>query len=430
MDVSVRALSVASATGTLAPAMSNGAPLSSKTPTGQASLFSSSSAGFGAQSDLTTAQLMHAAKMARLSGFTYRPVEDLSDWLSKEGLQLVARGQTHFTRWFVADGRADGLEEASTSGRELKGGAARIGRPEELFGSSQKRKRPARHRVIMLRGVAWRAGEFNARLWQDMIKFLPASFEGNLTQPRNALVAHSGMSDMAQMLFHELRPFLVEAQAANLPVTLGGHSLGGAFALLMLCMARVRLDYDPNAIKCYAFGAPPVLSLSEKTAAQNCMSLLNLPPGTVRSFVLDNDPVPRAMLSVDPTFAMLKQSAPMSWVLEARRAFLGSNVSFTPEKFLYENVGDVYLIKWTAESGQKVIPLAPAEMDDQLRLAVEELFKAPVKLIQALLDHSHGSYSQELYAAARQLERRHQEESHPAGAPVELSAVLSLKVAA
>ncbi len=105
-----------------------------------------------------------------------------------------------------------------------------------------------------------------------MIKFLPASFEGSLTQPRNALVAHSGiapvlhsteklhasrcpsccrgcrdklstvppctwhyvslhcqhqpvscagMSDMAQMLFHELRPFLVEAQAANLPVTLG-----------------------------------------------------------------------------------------------------------------------------------------------------------------------------------------------------------------
>ena len=69
--------------------------------------------------------------------------------------------------------------------------------------------------------------------------------------------------------------------------------------------------------------------------------LLNMPPGAVRSFVLDNDPVPRAMLSVDPTFAMLKQSAPMSWVLEARRAFLGSGVAFTPEKFLYENVGDV-----------------------------------------------------------------------------------------
>ena len=70
----------------------------------------------------------------------------------------------------------------------------------------------------------------------------------------------------------------------------------------------------------------------------------------------------------------------------------------------------------------QVIPLAPAEMDDQLKLAVEELFKAPVKLIQALLDHSHGSYSQELYAAARQLERRHGEESYTAGNPTELSA--------
>ena len=53
----------------------------------------------------------------------------------------------------------------------------------------------------------------------------------------------------------------------------GGHSLGGAFALLMLCMARVRMEYDPNTIRCYAFGAPPVLSLSEKTSAQNVMSV-------------------------------------------------------------------------------------------------------------------------------------------------------------
>ena len=56
-------------------------------------------------------------------------------------------------RWYVADGKADILEEASTSGRELRSDAARIGRPQELFGSSQKKKRPARHRVIMLRGV-------------------------------------------------------------------------------------------------------------------------------------------------------------------------------------------------------------------------------------------------------------------------------------
>ena len=44
----------------------------------------------------------------------------------------------------------------------------------------------------------------------------------------------------------------------------------------MACMARVRMDFDPTAIRCYAFGAPPVLSLSEKTSAQNVMSVRTL----------------------------------------------------------------------------------------------------------------------------------------------------------
>ena len=48
----------------------------------------------------------------------------------------------------------------------------------------------------------------------------------------------------------------------------------------MACMARVRMDFDPTAIRCYAFGAPPVLSLSEKTSAQNVMSVRTLHCGT------------------------------------------------------------------------------------------------------------------------------------------------------
>ncbi|EIE26695.1 hypothetical protein COCSUDRAFT_59214 [Coccomyxa subellipsoidea C-169] len=123
------------------------------------------------------------------------------------------------------------------------------------------------------------------------------------------------------------------------------------------------------------------------------LQVVDLPTGSVKSFVLDNDPIPRAMLSVDPTFALLKQSTPMSLLLEARRRLFGSGASFTPERFLYENVGDVSL-------------LAPSEMEEQLKLAVEELMRTPAALMQALLDHSHGSYSQELYAAARQLEQR------------------------
>ena len=71
--------------------------LMASSPFGQSRAVSSSAGP--QQSELTPEQLMHAAKMARLSGFTYRPVEDLTEWLGKEGLQLVARGQTHFTRY-------------------------------------------------------------------------------------------------------------------------------------------------------------------------------------------------------------------------------------------------------------------------------------------------------------------------------------------
>ena len=57
---------------------------------------------------------------------------------------------------------------------------------------------------------------------------------------------------------------------------------------MMLCMARVRMDYDPNAIRCYAFGAPPVLSLSEKTAAQNVMSVCSCLPRAHKAMLSEN----------------------------------------------------------------------------------------------------------------------------------------------
>ena len=40
-------------------------------------------------------------------------------------------------------------------------------------------------------------------------------------------------------------------------------------------------------------------------------------PNSVRNYVLDNDPVPRALLSVDPTFEALKDWMPIKWVVLA-----------------------------------------------------------------------------------------------------------------
>ena len=69
--------------------------------------------------------------------------------------------------------------------------------------------------------------------------------------------------------------------------------------------------------------------------------------------MLENDPVPRALLSVDPTFTALKQSRPGAALLQLRHWLLGPGVPLTPERFLADNVGDVHLIKWSPDSGHK-----------------------------------------------------------------------------
>jgi hypothetical protein len=53
----------------------------------------------------------------------------------------------------------------------------------------------------------------------------------------------------------------------------GGHSLGGAFALLMACMARLRFNISPESTKCFAFGAPPVLARAEAAQAESVLQV-------------------------------------------------------------------------------------------------------------------------------------------------------------
>ena len=53
----------------------------------------------------------------------------------------------------------------------------------------------------------------------------------------------------------------------------------------------------------------------------------------------------------------------------------------------------------------QVIPLSPAEIQGQLELATDEMLQRPAAAIQALLDHWHGSYAQELENAAEDMLR-------------------------
>jgi hypothetical protein len=73
-----------------------------------------------------------------------------------------------------------------------------------------------------------------------------------------------------------------------------------------------------------------------------------------RDFVLQNDPVPRALLSVDPTFQALKQWSPVRGLLALRGALLGEGSPLSSSRFLFEAVGDVYLIKWEPSGGTQV----------------------------------------------------------------------------
>jgi hypothetical protein len=53
----------------------------------------------------------------------------------------------------------------------------------------------------------------------------------------------------------------------------GGHSLGGAFALLTACAARLRLQLPPANIGCYAFGSPPVLARADKSDPRDVLQV-------------------------------------------------------------------------------------------------------------------------------------------------------------
>lgn len=62
------------------------------------------------------------------------------------------------------------------------------------------------------------------------------------------------------------------------------------------------------------------------------------------------------MLSIDPTFAFVKQWPAVKNIMQVGRWFTGQQAPLpvTPARFMYNNVGEVYLIKWTVGQGHKV----------------------------------------------------------------------------
>lgn len=116
----------------------------------------------------TSAELLRDSRLAALSGLCYMPPEELEGRLAHHGLQLQARGTTHFTRWFVARQAAEG-------------------HGPHWLGSAENQP----HQYIFLRGVSWRSADLDAlRVWQSLLRALPTPFLSHLTSPPDLLVAH------------------------------------------------------------------------------------------------------------------------------------------------------------------------------------------------------------------------------------------------
>ena len=73
----------------------------------------------------------------------------------------------------------------------------------------------------------------------------------------------AGMVDMANEVFATLQPHLQHSSDTGQQVLLGGHSLGGALAVLVASLAKLQLAFRPQQLSCTSFGSPPVLRHAE-----------------------------------------------------------------------------------------------------------------------------------------------------------------------
>eukprot|EP00887_Chlorella_sp_A99_P001436 scaffold8.g1436.t1 len=374
------------------------------------------------------ALLLHDAQLARLSGLCYlRPVaqpdtastEDLQQQLSAAGFTLVAEGRSWCTQWFCVDravpanppppGAAAPAAQPSSSAAagdrsvaEQPSGSGAGAGPSSATAAAAV---PPRERMLFIRGVSWSAADLDTlRVWRHLVQAWPAPFLPELTRPRGALVAHAGVAEMAAELWGDVSPLLAAAPGA---VSLAGHSLGGSLSLLLACRAQLELGVPGARLSCATFGSPPVLSLARGAdGGDGIVRALGMAPGSVRNYVLADDPVPRALLSADPAFEALKANPAVSGLLALRERVLGAGSILSPDRFLFHSVrargvlaatwvlaavGAVYLLRWSPEEGYGIRRLSGGQLADELRLDVAALRQEPMRLVQALLDHHHGS---------------------------------------
>lgn len=198
-------------------------------------------------------------------------------------------------------------------------------------------------------------------------------------------------------------------------MSFAGHSMGGALAHLLCCMGHLRAGVSlEQPLTAHSFGSPPVLSHVRHGASlaaplpkairmtpsplhcrgggsRPVLWSLGMGPESLRAIVLDNDPVPRAFLSADPAFSLLKSVGLVRSLMDLRDSVFGLGHVFSQERFLYENVGQTYLLRgrFRGPGQQRLVQLHDrTTAEEHLRLAIEDFAELPRAAFFAVLDHS------------------------------------------
>jgi len=355
-------------------------------------------------------ELRDASKMARLAAGCYR---DFAAIAEEEGLFFVAEGRTEYTKWCIAD--------------ELKNGVVS-------------------RRHVLVRGVELRGGDTGVDrvgLWSKLAQCWPVPFEREFTPDDCPLVVHQGVAEVAEGVWKQIRTF-VQHRPRGSEIVFGGHSLGGAVGLILMCYCRSRLNLPLEVISpTYTFGAPPVVArdtsarssarvfpagfrkpvvepastskLSKNKAGPpvqsttDALTAMQLTPYHVQQFVQGLDIIPRVFLSVDPIWTTAMKNPVLSRVMEWRTSLIGGTL-MSSSRFLYELHGLVYLMEWNKIRGTAVKVVSGDAAGEALShgpaLAADVLAGQPMLAVQSLMDHSSQNYAWELTNIAVVEERR------------------------
>lgn len=261
--------------------------------------------GFSSAYELNkfSAARVQAASMGALAGAIY---EDTLNRCVGLGHALVARGYSDDVAWMVTDSLAQ---------------------PASFWQKGDGKNKNKNHdreqddawlvRTITIRGFD--ASDENIdreHLLNRVCTAIPKPI-----QRGTGIRVHSGMLEIAQNIFADVRKY-VEWSAPNHKIVLNGHSIGGSLSVLILLLMVKEYGIEfvtDKVLRVYTFGSPPVAEkkggglISKGTAASgisntytcDILDAFGLPASIVHGYVQPWDPIVRLFSKYDALYPLV-----------------------------------------------------------------------------------------------------------------------------